>query len=337
MGLQKFVGRASAQFHNLLFLAAALLIHFYLTFLHPDLTWRSLNLAGALLFFFVQCSGVMFLRVEPLLRPCTRWTGIVFAIYSALFSIRIAELIGRPFQSSDYFQSGGAEAIFHLSVQTLFVLLTYSLGLMVNRRLLMVIGTQEEKYSKAFHSAPYAILITRLADGKIIEVNDGFELITGYAAAEVLGKTTFELAFWAHGEDRAAVVKQLSAEGRIQGRDLIFRNKSGEPLIGHFSAATITIRNEKCVLSSISDITARKQAEAERERLLAEREKALSEIKVLSGLLPICMSCKQIRDDQGYWNKIELYIRSHSQAEFSHGLCPACAHKLYPEYIEPPP
>ena len=78
----------------------------------------------------------------------------------------------------------------------------------------------------------------------------------------------------------------------------------------------------------------------ERERLAEERERALREIKTLSGLLPICMSCKNIRDDKGYWNQIEIYIRSHSQAEFSHGLCPECMHKLYPEYgnsAAPPP
>ena len=60
-----------------------------------------------------------------------------------------------------------------------------------------------------------------------------------------------------------------------------------------------------------------------------ELQKALSEIKTLSGLLPICASCKKIRDDKGYWNQIELYIRDHSEAEFSHGICPPCAEKLY--------
>jgi len=66
--------------------------------------------------------------------------------------------------------------------------------------------------------------------------------------------------------------------------------------------------------------------------LLSERnelQRALSEIKTLSGLLPICASCKKIRDDKGYWNQIELYIRDHSEAEFSHGICPHCAEKLY--------
>jgi len=59
---------------------------------------------------------------------------------------------------------------------------------------------------------------------------------------------------------------------------------------------------------------------------------ALGEVKTLSGLLPICISCKKIRDDKGYWNKIETYISEHSEAKFSHGICQECEKKLYPDY-----
>ena len=65
-----------------------------------------------------------------------------------------------------------------------------------------------------------------------------------------------------------------------------------------------------------------------------ELQKALSEIKTLSGLLPICASCKKIRDDKGYWNQLELYIRDHSEAEFSHSICPKCKKELYSSYEE---
>ncbi len=65
---------------------------------------------------------------------------------------------------------------------------------------------------------------------------------------------------------------------------------------------------------------------------LRELQKSLSEIKTLSGLIPICASCKKIRDDGGYWNQIELYIRDHSEVEFSHGICPQCAEDLYPKF-----
>lgn len=69
----------------------------------------------------------------------------------------------------------------------------------------------------------------------------------------------------------------------------------------------------------------------QRKALHEEKEKTLSALKTLSGLLPICASCKKIRDDRGYWNQIEGYIRDHSEAEFSHGICPECAKRLYPE------
>ena len=67
-------------------------------------------------------------------------------------------------------------------------------------------------------------------------------------------------------------------------------------------------------------------------RLNAELQAALAKVKTLSGLLPICASCKKIRDDQGYWQQVEVYIRDHSEVEFSHGICPDCAQKLYPQF-----
>jgi PAS domain S-box-containing protein len=82
------------------------------------------------------------------------------------------------------------------------------------------------------------------------------------------------------------------------------------------------------------DITERRRAEEERERLISELKEALSKVKTLSGLLPICAACKKIRDDKGYWNQIEIYLRDHSEAEFTHGLCPDCGKKLYPGYYK---
>jgi hypothetical protein len=79
------------------------------------------------------------------------------------------------------------------------------------------------------------------------------------------------------------------------------------------------------------EIDERKRVELEREKLINELQDALTEVKALSGLLPICASCKKIRDDKGYWNQIESYIRDHSEAEFSHSICPECAKKLYPD------
>jgi len=72
----------------------------------------------------------------------------------------------------------------------------------------------------------------------------------------------------------------------------------------------------------------------EKEKLTKELREALDKVKLLSGLLPICISCKKIRNDKGYWMRIEDYLRDHSEAEFSHGVCETCAKKLYPEYFK---
>lgn len=79
------------------------------------------------------------------------------------------------------------------------------------------------------------------------------------------------------------------------------------------------------------EITERRRAEEEREKLIIELQDALEKVQTLSGLVPICANCKNIRDDKGYWNKIESYLQKYSEVKFSHGICPECAKKLYPD------
>jgi hypothetical protein len=82
------------------------------------------------------------------------------------------------------------------------------------------------------------------------------------------------------------------------------------------------------------EIELRKQAEAEQQRLIEKLEAALAEVKQLSGLLPICARCKKIRDSQDYWQQLEAYFRTHSEVQFSHSICPECAHQLYPQWYK---
>ena len=77
------------------------------------------------------------------------------------------------------------------------------------------------------------------------------------------------------------------------------------------------------------DISKRKKIEKEREELIKNLQEALENIKTLKGLLPICSHCKKIRDDQGYWKQVDVYIQKHSEAEFTHSMCPVCSDELY--------
>ena len=91
--------------------------------------------------------------------------------------------------------------------------------------------------------------------------------------------------------------------------------------------AELAITNE----SLRAENTARRQTEVERDRLIQDLQKSLANVKSLSGLLPICAGCKKIRDDKGYWSQVESYVQMHSEATFTHGLCPDCIKKYYPE------
>ena len=88
---------------------------------------------------------------------------------------------------------------------------------------------------------------------------------------------------------------------------------------------------QKINLEMHREMQERLRAQVEKDRLIVELKDALSKVKTLSGLLPICASCKKIRDDKGYWNQIEHYIRGHSEAEFSHSICPECTQKALDE------
>jgi CheY-like chemotaxis protein len=105
---------------------------------------------------------------------------------------------------------------------------------------------------------------------------------------------------------------------------------------GHVGAGAYLVKPPKASeLDRAMAIAAARFADLmELRRLNSELQKALAEIRTLRGIVPICAHCKQIRDDKGFWHQVEIYIRNHSDVEFSHGICPDCIKKYYPEYAK---
>jgi PAS domain S-box-containing protein len=161
----------------------------------------------------------------------------------------------------------------------------------------------------------------------------------GYEPEELIGKNVMKIVY---PEDRVRTIHRIK-ERRTGVRStksfetrIITKNQTPVPFEvfiisaeGLYSPAKFGIGSFLGTQGIARDITDRKQAEEEREKLISKLQEALDNIKTMKGLLPICASCKKIRDDKGYWNQIEAYVRDHSDAEFSHGICPECAKKLY--------
>ena len=261
IGLERFVGKPGAQLYNYVLLGLYTAAFVFLTHIYPDFQLRTLVVSAGLLIVAFQSVWLLWGRVDPAMRPLTFGAGVVFAGYCAVSIVRIAGYFFEEHAGNDFFLSDPFQALILVSYQNLLILLTYSLVLMVNRRLMMQIGTQEEKFAKAFHSAPYSITLTQLSDGTIVDVNKTFGLVMGYERTEVIGKKTMDLNIWACEADRAAVIEALSTKGKVQGMEFRFRKRNGESITGLLSAEIILIDGEERVLSCIGDITEIKRAE----------------------------------------------------------------------------
>jgi PAS domain S-box-containing protein len=277
--LGSLIGKRIVKIPNYICLIIFSLIHFYFTVIQPDLTIRNINISAILLIMCLQCVLILFCHTSTSVRRYSFYMQIVFLLYVLLSVVRIIELLTVPHSGNDYFYSGVFAGYVVLAYQMLFILLTYVLVLTVNMRLLNDIVLQEEKFSKAFMLSPYALTLTKLKDGLIIDLNKGFYQITGYTVEECRGKTIFDLHIWKNIEERAALIDELSNDRPVYGKECTFMNKNGGSIIGLVSACIIEISNELYVLSSINDITVRKKDEVLLRKSFEEKKFLLRELQ----------------------------------------------------------
>jgi PAS domain S-box-containing protein len=203
----------------------------------------------------------------------------------------------------------------------------------------------EERLDSIIKSVPD--IIYRIdAQGCITFISDAV-IRYGYMPRDLLSRNILELV---HPDDRVKAARRIN-ERRMVKRDsdnleirfIVGRNgpiaSESEPivLVSAQGLYRTELPNARIFIGTqgiARDITERKRAAEEREKLVNELQNALTQVKTLTGLIPICASCKKIRDDKGYWNQIETYLRNHSDAQFSHGICPECAQKLYGDFLK---
>ena len=189
-------------------------------------------------------------------------------------------------------------------------------------------------YMAAIVESSEDAIIGKTLDGVITSWNAGAEHMYGYGVDEVKGDSVSRLIPPERPEELKECYQRIKGGEHIDRFETQRVRKDGT--VFDISLTLSAIKNGKGEVVGISaierDITRRKREEKERLRLIEELREALTNIKTLKGLLPICASCKMIRDDRGYWERVETYISKHTQAEFTHGICPDCRDRLYPEY-----
>ena len=209
----------------------------------------------------------------------------------------------------------------------------------MRRQYLIALHQSEEKYRDLVERARTVILKWD-PDCRITYWNECATRTFGYGCGEAAGKRLDEFIYREDAPcpclERMAGITQgpgTACPGECLSQVI---RKDGSRLWMSWSCMPIFGRKGNLIEMQAYglDVTGRQAAEEERDELIGELREALENVKTLSGLLPICANCKKIRDDSGYWTQIEHYVSQHSEAMFSHGMCPDCMERLYPEYVD---
>ena len=269
IGLERFVGKPSSQIHNYLLIGGFVGLMAYFTFVQPDISIRTILVSAITLLLTGQSGWLLLRRAAPSLRSITRDVGVVFLLYALVAFVRIIELAQIPLAAtSDLFEAPAWQVVFVLINQLLCIALTFTLILMVTRRLELDVQTQEQNYASVYASMQEGMALHEViydathhaVDYRILEVNPAYEKIIGLTRARVVGQKASEL--YGVGEppyldvyaNVAATQQSASFETYFPPMDKHFSISVFSPALGRF--ATI-----------FADITERKRAEREIEHL----------------------------------------------------------------------
>jgi PAS domain S-box-containing protein len=192
----------------------------------------------------------------------------------------------------------------------------------------------EERYRRLFETAQDGILLLDAETGAITDVNPFLIEILEYTKEELIGKRLWEVSAFTDRVASRSAFEELQKKGYIRYENLPLETKDGQIREVEFVSNVYLVNGKKVIQCNVRDITQRKWLEDDRQKLMNTLQSAYARIKELNGLLPICSNCKKIRNDKGSWQVIEAYIIEHTDATFTHGVCPDCMKILYPNYVQ---
>ena len=195
-------------------------------------------------------------------------------------------------------------------------------------------ATEKLLYLAAIVDSTGEAIIGQNLDGFITTWNAGAGQLYGYTEAEVLGRPMTMLCPPELQQNWPEILEELRLGKAVEHLETVQLRKDGTSIDVCLTLSPVKSPDGRIMgAASIAyDITERKKIADERAQMIEQLNETLSKVKTLSGMLPICASCKKIRDDHGYWQKLETFVRERSNAEFSHSICPDCMENLYPEF-----
>jgi len=167
-------------------------------------------------------------------------------------------------------------------------------------------------------------------DDRIMHASEGASRIYGFFAPTIPLENIRSCAQAEYRPILDGALRDLIERNVLFDQEFAIHRISDGEIVQVHSKAEYDAKTKR-VFGVVQDITDRKRIEEERERLIVELRQALEQVKTLSGIVPICSYCKKIRDDRGYWEQVEAYVSKHTEAQFSHGICPQCLEHVCPE------
>lgn len=274
IGLEHFLGKRKGNNQKLFILFLYIILQTYFIYVYPSLLIRNILFSATLVLTCIQIAWLLLQQVDSDTLKITRVPGYIAIAFCAIGIFRIIIDIFIP-PGNELLQSNTYETVIYLCFQMLYIVLTFGLFMLVNRRLFLdleqdvvqrknveaELQLSREKYAKAFQASPNAVLISRISDGQIIEANEMFYKMSGFSRQESINNSTLTLGLWLDPEDRKSAMAEMRTNGQLRDREFDVRTKSGKILNAQFSSEMMKIGDEEYMLSVIRDISTSKRME----------------------------------------------------------------------------
>lgn len=241
----------------------------YFLFVEDSSDRRGIMVNIALTTFAVITAVTMLTNRISSINNMMRFIAASLIVHGCLLLYRSYLMLWLP-SSVDMFEPVFYNILPVIDAIIITLILTFGLIMLINQRLQSDITVTKNHFQSIFNLAPGAVLISTVEDGKIVEVNETFSLITGYGREEAIGKTTQELGLWQHNTDREWVVNDIKIYGQFLNREVKLNRKSGEEFIGLISGSVISLNDKPHIISNTQDVTEKYLAE---EKVKASEEK----------------------------------------------------------------